>query len=376
MKKTLWILGAIILLILILTSIFYKPTPKGNIKIGIATLLTGDYAMLGKNIVNASQLAVKEINDKGGINGRQIELFIEDSGVTSKDGLSAVQKLIDVDGVKYIVAGMSSNGTLAAAPLANQKHVILMSPVTGGKNIDEAGDYVFRNANSDLLAGRDLANAMIKLGYKNVGVISEVTEYTLDIKNTFEQTIKEKGGTIVASEEFQSDTKDYRTLIKKVQSEQPQALLVLSQTGTNAAYFIKQSRELGFNPQLFTDFNLATNTDAKKIIGSLDGIYFTDPSYDAGNPATKSFFDLYQKTYGAPSAIPFHAAASYDAVMMFSDAIKNVGDNSEKVKDWLLANVKNRHGLMGTFSFDKNGNSDLSFTIKLIMNDTAEPVGI
>jgi len=377
MKKSIWFVFAVIVMVIIVAYGLNKQSaPKANIKIGIATLLTGDYALLGKNIVNASQLAVKEINDKGGINGRQIELFIEDSGVTSKDGLSAVQKLVDVDGIKYIIAGMSSSGTLAAAPLANQKHVILMSPVTGGKNIDEAGEYVFRNANSDILAGRDLANAMIKMGYKNVGVISEVTDYTLDIKNTFEQTIKENGGTIVISEEFQSDTKDYRTLIKKVETQKPQALLVLSQTGTNAAYFIKQSRELGFNPTLFTDFNLATNTDAKKIIGSLDGIYFADPSYDDENPATKSFFDLYQKTYGIASAIPFHAAASYDAVMMFSDAIKNVGDNSEKVKDWLLANVKNRHGLMGIFSFDKNGNSDLGFTIKLIKNGKGEAVGI
>ncbi len=375
MKKTIWIVIFVIILAIIIKFGFYNnQAPKGNIKIGIATLLTGDYAVLGKNIVNASQLAVKEINDKGGVNNRKIELFIEDSGVTSKDGLSAVQKLINVDGVDYIVAGMSGNGTLAAAPLANQSHVILMSPVTGGKNVDEAGEYVFRNANSDILAGRDLANAMLKLGYKNVGVISETTEYTLDIKNTFEKTIKDNGGSIVVSEEFQSGTKDYRTLVKKVQTENPQAILVLSQVGTDAANFIKQSRELGFNPPLFTDFNLTTNPDVKKIIGTYDGIYFADPFFDSNSTSTKAFLDLYRVTYNAPSAIPFHALASYDAIMMFADGIREVGDNPVKVKNWLISNVKNRHGLMGVFSFDKNGNSDLGFTIKLMKGDKAEVV--
>jgi len=77
-----------------------------------------------------------------------------------------------------------------------------------------------------------------------------------------------------------------------------------------------------------------------------------------------------------PPLIPFHAAASYDVVMMYAEAIKNVGDNPEKVKDWLLKNVKNRHGLMGTFSFDEKGNSDLGFTIKVIRNGKPLPINL
>lgn len=372
-KNIKWIIGVGILLVVVIVSNL-ETKPSGPIKIGIATILSGDYAAAGTNMVNATKLAIKQINDSGGINGRQLELTIEDSGCASKEGLSAAQKLINVDGIKYIVGGMCSNGTLAAAPLANDKKVLIMTPVTGGKNIDDAGDYIFRNANSDILAGRDLANAMLKLGYKNVSVISEVTEYTLDIQKTFIKTIQDGGGTIVSSEEFQPDTKDFRTQIGKIQATHPQALLVLSQLGTNAAQFIKQSRQLGFNPALFTDFTLATNGNAKKIVGSFDGIYFADPAYAADDPATKSFFDLYQKTYGITSLVPFHAAASYDVVMMYADAIKAVGDNPVKVKEWLLSNVKNRHGLMGTFSFDANGNSDLGFVIKLFKNGKPEAV--
>ena len=268
----------------------------GPIKMGIATILNGDFAAAGENMVNATKLAVKEINDKGGINGRMIELTVEDSGCSSKEGLSAVQKLISTDGIRYIVGGMCSNGTLAGAPIANQNKALIMTPVTGGSNVDNAGEYIFRNANSDVLAGHDIAIAMIKLGYKDVGVVAEVTEYTLDIKKTFEQTIQEQGGTVVISEEFQSGTQDYRTLASKVKEKKPQAVLVLSQTGTNAAQFIKQSREIGFTPALFTDFTLASNDNAKKILGSFEGLYFADPAYDAESAETKAFFNEYEKT--------------------------------------------------------------------------------
>ncbi|MES2471179.1 MAG: ABC transporter substrate-binding protein [Patescibacteria group bacterium] len=374
MKKTPWIAVAIIIIILGAVLVSQKNKSTGPIKIGVATLLSGDYAILGDNIVKAAKLAAGEVNAKGGINGRMIELTIEDAGVDSKTGLSAAHKLIDIDGIRYIVGGMSSNGTIAAAPIANQSKAIIMTPVTGGSNVDNAGEYIFRTANADVLAGRDLANSMLKLGYTKVAVVSEVTEYTADIADTFKKTIAAGGGIVVASEEFKSNTNDYRTLVSKVQAAKPQALLVLSQTGTNAGKFIKQSRELSFNPVLFTDFNFATNDNAKQIVGTFDGIYFTDPSYDSESAATKAFFDSYQKTYGTTPAIPFHAAATYDGIMMFAEALKAVGDDSEKVKNWLLANIKNYQGLMGTYSLDEKGNSDIGFTLKVIKDGKPTPV--
>jgi len=341
---------------------------KQPIKIGVATILSGDFAFLGENVANTVKLAVEDVNNSGGINGRKFEIVVEDAKCDSKGGLDAIQKLVNIDGVRYIIGGMCSNGTIAAAPVANEKHALIMTPVTGGKNVDEAGQYIFRTANSDVLAGRDLADAVLKLGYKNIGVVAEVTEYTLDIKKTFENGIKNGGGNIVVSEEFQTNTKDYRTLIAKIKERKPEALLILSQTGTNAAYFIKQSKEQGFEVPLFTDFTFATNENAKKIAGSFDGIYFADPAYAADDPRMIAFLERYKTTYGITSAIPFHTSASYDAVMMYADALRAVGDDSVKVHDWLLKNVKNRKGFMGTYSLDDKGNSDLGFVIKQIIN--------
>lgn len=373
MSKTIKVIIGIIVIALVILGLI--SINKNNqistdepIKIGISTLLTGDYAVLGENIVKAAELSVKEINDTGGINGRKIELLVQDAGVDSKTGLAAAQKLINTDRVKYIIGGTSSNGTLAAAPVANQNKVVYMTPVTGGSNVDNAGEYIFRTANSDLLAGKNIAESMLKLGYKNVGIVAEVTEYTLDIKKTFEKTILERGGNLVISEEFQPGTTDFRTILTKVKSVKPEAVAILSQTGIGGGHFLKQSRDLGLSITFFSDFNFVANENAKKIVGTFEGIYFADPAYDINDPKTKAFFDLYKETYGQPSAIPFHAASTYDNIQMLGAALKAVGDDSEEVHDWLLENVKNWDGLMGTYSLDEHGNSDLGFVMRQIKN--------
>jgi branched-chain amino acid transport system substrate-binding protein len=370
-KNAVW--GIVVALIIIAAIVFAThkstaPTDTTPIKIGVSSLMTGDFAVLGENILNSAKLAVAEVNKSGGINGRQLELVVEDAGYDSKTGLAAAQKLINADGIKYIIGGTSSNGTLAAAPIVNQNHAVYLTPVTGGKNIDDAGEYVFRIANSDIHAGTDLAQEMLKLGYKNVGVVSAQTEYTVDIENTFKKAIVDAGGTVVISEEFAPGTTDYRTMVTKVRTKKPQAILILSQLGTDAAQFIKQAKEAGFNPPLFTDFTLATNGTVKTILGSLDGIYFADPSYATANPKTTAFFGQYKEAYKTDSAIPFHAASTYDGVMMLAQALKAVGDDSVKVQQYLSTQIKDYHGLMGVYSLDAAGNSDLGFTVRVIKN--------
>lgn len=350
------------------------PKDTSPIKIGVASLMTGNFVVVGENIRNTAQLVVEEINSSGGVDGRMLQLAVEDSKCDSKTGLSAVSKLINIDKVKYIIGGMCSNGTVAAAPLANENKVIILTPVTGGQNVDNAGEYVFRTANSDILAGVDIAKAMNDMGYKKVGVVTEITEYTLDIKKSFKEEILKLGRSIVLEEDFQPGTSDFRTTVAKMKISGVQAILVASQTGISGAHFVKQAKEQGFNVPIFSDFTFVSNSDAKKIVGNFDGIYFADPDYDTENPELKVFFAKYEKKYGHAPTVPFHTAATYDAIHMIVDGIKKEGDNSQKVHDWLLKNIKNYKGFMGTYSLDGNGNSDLGFIIKIIKN--GEPVKI
>ncbi len=364
-KKIIGII-ALVVVALIIAGVSSKSKDNSPIKVGVSTILSGGWAAAGENMVNAAKLAVSEINSAGGINGRTIELVVEDAGFDSKTGLSAAQKLINVDKVRYIIGGTTSNGTIASAPLLNAKKVLYLTPVTGGSNVDNAGEYIFRIANSDLLAGRDIALAMKKLGFKRVGVIAETTEYTEDLRNSFEKTATEIGLNLVYSEKFQTDTTDFKTLVYKVKQAAPEAILVASQTGINGAKFIKQAKDIGLRVTYFSDFTFVVNEDAKKIVGSFDGVYFADPAYDSTSPLNEKFINDYKSKFNISPLIPFHAFSTYDGIKMLATAIEKVGDNSERVHDWLLKNVKNYHGLMGTYSINSNGNSDLGFVIKVV----------
>lgn len=378
MKK---IIVGVIIIILIIFGVSYfgknskQSDTKESIKIGIATILSGDIAAFGENLVNVAKMQVEEINQKGGLNGRMIELVIEDAKCDSKTGLSAVQKLINVDKVKYIVGGMCSNGILSAAPVVNDNKVVFLTPSTGGKNIDEAGEYIFRIGNSDLLVGRDIASTMAKLGYKKVGVVAESTEYTIDIKNSFTKKADELGLNVAIAEEFQPNTTDFRTVATKIKGENLDAVMVASQTGISGGKFIKQLSNIGAKTQVFSDFLLVFNSDVKKIVGSLDGIYYADPSFGENNSQVGAFFKAYEEKYKIKPLAPYFSAGTYDSINIILDAIKETKkDDSISVHDWILKNVKNYNGFMGSITLDEKGNSNAGFSIKIIKNGVGEIV--
>ena len=111
MKKGAWWVVGVIVIIIVVVALVHGSSTKtetGPIKIGFIGPLTGDGAAYGADTINAARLAEKEINDAGGINDRPIQIISEDGKCTAKDGLNAAQKLINVDGVKYIVSSSCS----------------------------------------------------------------------------------------------------------------------------------------------------------------------------------------------------------------------------------------------------------------------------
>ncbi len=342
-----------------------KLVEKPVIKIGISTLLSGDFASLGENIVNSAKLAAEELAPD-----LNIEFIIEDTKCGQNQGLTATKKLVEVDDIKVIIGGTCSDDTMASAPYVNEAKVVYITPVTGGSNIDNAGEYVFRTGNADVQAGIQPAHDFIeKFNFTKAAILTEQREYTIDIRDHFKKEFEKLGGEVVIDEEFIPDTKDFRTTLLKVKREKPDAILILSQLGTTGAHFLKQARELGFDEPMFTTFITVVNDNAKQIAGdAMNGVYFYDPDYDVNKPELKAFFAKYKEKYGKDPVIPFHSAATYDTVRILVDAIRSVGNDGEKVHDWLLNNVKDYDGFMGNFSFDEKGNVQTGFKLKVVQD--------
>lgn len=162
-----------------------KPATGEAIKIGAILPLTGDGAAYGVPLQKVAQIAIDKVNKEGGIDGKKLEFIWEDGKCNGKDAASAVQKLINVDKVKIIYGGFCSSETLGIAPIAEQAHVVVLSPGSSSPDITNAGDYIFRNYPSDSSQGAILAEVAKGLGLKKIGMLTEQQDYTVGIQKAF-----------------------------------------------------------------------------------------------------------------------------------------------------------------------------------------------
>ncbi|MEK6960085.1 MAG: ABC transporter substrate-binding protein [Nanoarchaeota archaeon] len=335
--------------------------------IGVSTLLSGDFASLGQNMLDSAILALDEIPHKG----LDIKLAAEGANCGSGQGLTAVKKLVEVDGAQAVIGGTCSDDTMAAAPYVNENRIVYLTPVTGGSNVDGAGEYVFRIGNSDVLAGENPATDLIvRFNVTSAATVTEQREYTIDIRDNFKRKYASLGGKLVVDEVFEPDSRDFRTMILKIIDSRAGAVLLSSQLGVTGGTFIKQAREAGLDVPIITTFTTVTNPDAKKIAGeSMEGVYFYDPSYDTENPELERFLEKYKSRYRHDPAVPFHTAATYDSMKLAIDAMQAVGNDGAKMHDWMMKNSAGRTGFMGDLALDARGNTNIGFTLKRMEGD-------
>lgn len=363
-KKLYIIIAGIIILILIgVLIINFYPTgfavKEEKIKIGIMTPTTGNLAYLGQNVVRSAELSVQDL----GLQDR-VELVIEDSGqLGAKNTISSYRKLVDVDKVQIIIDGMTSDGTMAVAPLLSEDKVVMITPLTGGENIDNASEYLFRNGPSDIIAGTKPAKDIYDKGYKKVALLTDNAEYTLDISKHFRKTFR---GQIVSDQIITPDLTDYRTEVSKVINSNPDAIVINTASGTSAAYLIKELYEAGNKKPIFANF-LAYNENTVNVAGNAtNGVYIYDPEFNENSIETLNFFKKYNETYGINPTIPFHTTGTHDAIKMSVEAVDNVGYSGQAIRYYLLNNIKNWNGMNGVVSFDKNGNTQTGFVLKQV----------
>ena len=186
--------------------------------------LTGPGETYGNVAVRAKQMAVDEINAAGGIDGRMLELIVEDSQCSAKEAVTAYRKLTDVDGVKIILGTSCSGAMLGVAPLAEADGVILFSGLASSPDIANAGDYIFRTQISDVEVGVATGNLMWGDGVRRLATITEATDYAEGVRRTTVAQFTKLGGQVVSQETYASDVTDFRTQLSKLLDDQPDAL--------------------------------------------------------------------------------------------------------------------------------------------------------
>jgi branched-chain amino acid transport system substrate-binding protein len=297
-------------------------------RIGVMESLTGPGETYGTVANQAKQLAVDEINAAGGINGRMLELVVEDSKCNAQDAITAYNKLTDVDGVKIILGTSCSGAMLGAAPLADEEGVVLFSGLATNPDIAEAGDYIFRTAMSDAQLGIDTGNLLWADGIRKLATFNETTDYAEGVRRESVAQFEKRGGQVVAEERYPSDTTDYRSQLTKLLNENPDALHVAAQAEFAGGTIVKQARELGFEGPIYSDV-VAVGTTALEIAGdAATGLKAVsadlDPSNNKAQEVLKSFREKYDYI-----TLPWYIGSAYDDVYITAECLKKTGDDQD-----------------------------------------------
>ena len=253
-------------------------------RIGVMESLTGPGETYGTVANQAKQMAADEINAAGGVNGRMLELVVEDSRCSANDAITAYNKLTDVEDIKIILGTSCSAAMLGVAPHAEADGVILFSGLASNPDIAKAGDYIFRTQISDLEVGITTGNVLWADGVRTLATITESTDYAEGVRRTSVAQFETRGGSCCIRGAF---------WVRRHRLQEP-AVEALRRGPGRAAHsppvrvcgrgtIVKQSRELGFEGPIYAE-TVSVGTTALEIAGAAaDGMKAITADLDPDN---------------------------------------------------------------------------------------------
>ena len=304
------------------------PEEKEPFRIGVMESLTGPGETYGTVANQAKQMALDEINGAGGIDGRMLELIVEDSKCGAADAITAYHKLTEVDNLKIILGTSCSGAMLGVAPLAEEDGVILFSGLASNPDIANAGDYIFRTQISDVQVGIATGNALWADGIRKLATITEETDYAEGVRRTSVAQFEKRGGEIVAAERFASDTTDFRSQRSKLFAANPDALHLAPQSEFSAGTIIKQARELGYEGPIYAE-TISVGTTALEIAGdAATGMKAITADLDPANEKAQEVLADFRERYKYVT-LPWHLGSAYDDVYIAAECLKQTGDDQD-----------------------------------------------
>ncbi len=345
-----------------------------EIKIGFIAPLTGSAASYGEETRNAALMAQEEINSQGGINGKKLNIIVEDGKCDASAALGAWQKLTETDKVNIILGGHCSTETVALAPKTAGKKVLLLANITSKSEIANEGTWVFRNSPPNSYYAEQAAKHAFSQGYKRMAVVTELKDYTKDFNQTFIKVYQDLGGVVVTEEQVTPDSTDFRTVMAKLKTGSFDAVQASFQGPATMGIFAKQMTEAGIDKPLLLDaafngkqFLSASGNQTPKVFYGITG--YTDPI----QPAAKIFVDNYKSKYNKDINFSlFYIAATYDMVYRLKNAIANCGSTETACIQSRFQKTEPISGAAGTITFDSLGRPRSPIAVATIVDGLAQ----
>lgn len=355
MKKRIFSLSLVAMLVLSVFTLAGCSSSSSSdevIKIGFIGPLSGDAAIYGTSASEGAQLAVNEINEAGGIDGKTIELIAYDSKADQTEAINAYNRLRDQDEVVAVIGGTLSGETLAMKDLMVADNMPVLSPTATAVDVTVDAPNIFRACFLDDYQGKAAANfATNDLGAKTAALlVGTGNPYSEGVSAAFEEVFTANGGTIVGSESYGTTDKDFSAQLTKIKELNPEIVFVPDYVQT-VGPILQKAAEMGIT----ATFMGADGWDGiqEEYADAAQDNYFTN-HYAADSPSelVQSFITAYQDEY---TTVPnSFAALGYDAVYVMTQAITAAGSTEADAIITALTETENE-GVTGTLKFDENG---------------------
>ena len=331
-----------------------------EIKIGVVSEMTGSNATYGTSVVNGMKLALKEVNDKGGVNGKKVSIVVADSKSEPAEAANAMSKLVNQDKTPVVMGIFTSSSAIAAANVSESAKVPFLAigatnpKVTLDDKTGKVKPNTFRVCFIDPFQGTVGANFVLnELKLKKAVIfVDNSSDYSKGLASFFKQAYTSKGGEIVGEEAYLQKDTDFKAVLTKIKTMNPEILYVPGYY-EEVGKIIKQARELGMNLPIVG----GDGWDSPKLseiagAGPLNNTFFTNHySPDDTSAASKAFVDAYVKAYNQKPDAP--AVLGYDGARLMIDAISRAGGTDGAKVSKALAETKNYKAVTGDTSLNE-----------------------
>lgn len=328
------------------------PTPSADenpLVLGSILPLTGDVASYGKAAQRGIDLAVEEINAKGGINERKIKVIYEDDQGRSAPAIAAMQKLVSVDKVPLVFGSAASSVSVSLCPVANREKVVLITPISSSKELTEVGGpYFFRTCPSDVVQAGMMADWLKKDGHRKAGVIFVNNSWGQGLKDEFVNRFEAAGGKVVAIESCKEGERELRTHLSKIKEAGPDAIYGITY-GREGGALLRQAKELAIRLPMYgadvwgSPELVETAQDAASGVNVIVPAKFKGAKYEV---FAKSFKDRYGKDPGV------YASYAYDMAYIVFAALEKA-ERGDALRAAIAAT--SYEGVTGLTEFDEKG---------------------
>lgn len=361
--KQLSVLGLTIMFLAIIPLMSFAGDSDKEYKFAVLLPLTGPIAFLGEPVTTGIDLAIKKINDNGGINGKKLSVVYGDTKGDSKLAVTVFRQLLLSEDIKVFMPFLTGE-TLAIQPIARDENAIVMS-LTVHEPCANKEMNTFRLSYSFQAEALAMADYLLKKDIKSISVIySEDAASKFQVEETFIPTLEANGVKNIYQESFKVRQKDFRSLVARVKNQDPSDIYIAG-FGSDFPNILKELKIQDLLPPKVRITGGVPMWEVSHFVKPklLEGIIFASPPLFVNNPEAKI-----QRSVNAPASFQkrssnFLTFYAYDNAMILADALSKTGSmDYSKIRDYLFS-LKEYKGISGRMEIKENGSSSPDLVI-------------